>query len=250
MRSSRMRWTSLASGWLNPVPVADEPKDPKPGTRKPSGAKRTGSETPAPPPPPPPETAPAPPVYKERKWIPTIAILVIAAVFTMGGYIVAGALERTEDVAPIAIGPLTVFPPDGWEAVEELTAPTTGLRLAYGSGFVDIFVGGYDGDPLGLYEFYIAFLAESAAPDPDREAKQFRYQPQPDQVTGLSGTQGVRGFYIGTYEGLSAPIEGEVFAFTTGGLGIVFDGWGSEGQYSSVAEDVRQMVETGEVASQ
>jgi hypothetical protein len=211
----------------------------------------------APPPPPAegapaaPATPPAPPppadTYKERKWIPVLVLFVVTSFMTLGGYFVAASMEDVQEQSTVNIaGTLVVHPPDGWEVAENLTQPVTGVRMANGSGYADIFAGSFGGDSAGLYQEYMNILSESASVD--REAQQFRYTLQPEPFVGPSGIEGVRGFYIGSFDGLSAPIEGEVFAFVSArGDGIIFDGWASENQYPAVADDVREMVSTAEL---
>ncbi|HEX9823785.1 MAG TPA: hypothetical protein VGB51_05245 [Actinomycetota bacterium] len=205
----------------------------------------------APPPPPaegtpPPTPPPAADTFKERKWIPVIVLFLVTTGITLGGFFVAGALEDVDEQSSVTIGPVTIHPPGGWEVAEQLTQPVEGVRLANGSGYADVFAGSFGGDAAGLYQEYMNILAGSASQG--RDAQQFRYTLEPEPFTGPSGIQGVRGFYIGSFDGLSAPIEGEVFGFVgPAGEGIIFDGWASENQYPSVADDVREMVSTSEL---
>ena len=217
--------------------MADEPAPPPPSPAEGAPA------VPATPPPPPPDT------FKERKWIPVFVLIVVTGFMTLGGFFVAAALEDVDEQAAVSVGPLTVHPPGGWEVAENLTEPVTGVRLTNGSGYLDAFAGSFGGDSAALYQEYMNILAGSAMQGADRDSQQFRYTIEPEPFVGPSGVQGVRGFYIGSFDGLSAPIEGEVFAFVSpAGDGIVFDGWASENQYPAIAEDVRAMVSTSELA--
>lgn len=209
--------------------------------------------TPQPPPPEDPQAAAAPPVppvdsFKERKWLPTILVFLITSGITLGGYFVAAALEDIDEQASVVVGPLTIHPPDGWEVVQQLTSPVEGVQLTNGAGYANVFFGSFQGDSAGLYQEYMTLLAASASEG--RDVEQFRYRLEPEPFSGPSGIQGARGFYIGSFEGLSAPIEGEVFAFVdAAGAGIVFDGYAAEGQYPAVADDIRELVSDWELTA-
>jgi hypothetical protein len=56
---------------------------------------------------------------------------------------------------------------------------------------------------------------------------------------------GVQQAYIGTFQGVSFPLEGDVTVFVGGsGTGLVIDGWSGEGQYVQFQNEVHEMAAT------
>jgi hypothetical protein len=93
-------------------------------------------------------------------------------------------------------------------------------------------------------DLYFGYVFEVLQPD----STQLRYSEVLDPMATDQGLQGVRGYYLGTFTGVAAPIEGEVSAIIgPEGMGVVVDGWAPEGQLTRWIEEIRQMVRSAEV---
>lgn len=201
-------------------------------------------ESPAPPPPPPPP--------RERKWIPTLGVLVLVIAVSFGGFVVGGQAGQavTEPgpeigVAPVEVVPGVFVPPvSGWEFVGPLEGEITGGRLTRGSATLDVFAGGLEDSAVGTNEdLFFLYVFDVLQP----QAEQLRYTEELETVT-VGAYTAARGYYVGTFTGVSAPVEGEVTAVTLpSGVGVIFDGWAPEGQLGVVIQEIRTMVELTEI---
>jgi hypothetical protein len=198
---------------------------------------------PAPLPPP----APAP-RQKEAKWIPPIAVLAVLAFVVFGGFLFAGGPgaageEPTDGGEPggpvhVAAG-VTLFPPSGWSVQERFQDPP-GVRLVAGAGNMLVLVKGGGGEPRALLDDYVTQILE---PDSSQLSVSEAWP-----VSLPSEFPALRLAYLGVFEGVEAPLEGEVTVVVASGTAVAFDGWAPEGQYIAVRGDVRTMVETAEVS--
>jgi hypothetical protein len=198
-----------------------------------------------PPPPPPPAPAPRP---KEAKWIPPIVVLAVLAFVVFGGFLFAGEpgtageelTDGGEPGEPVQVAPeVTLFPPSGWSVQKRYQDPP-GVRLIAGAGNLLVLVQGGGGDPQALLDDYVSQILE---PDSSQlSVSEARPVPLP------SGLPALRLAYLGLFEGIEAPLEGEVTVVVASGNAVAFDGWAPEGQYPAVRRDVRTMVETAEVS--
>ncbi len=210
---------------------------------EPPGAPGTAAGS-TPPPPPPPPKAPG-----EARWLPTVISLVVLLVVSFGGFVVAGDTSAaTQEIAgdesgpgePIELVPgVIIHPPQGWTVTRPEGQPPS-LRLANGIAQMYIAVSPVAGDPLQQLDVY---LNEVLVP----QASQISTSPA-DAIELPSGHPAAYFAYLGSFEGVNAPLEGEVAAIVApGGTALVIDGWAPEGQFVSVQQDVRATVVAAEV---
>lgn len=217
-----------------------------PASEQPPATPEPATTAQQPPPPPP------PPAPVERKWIPTLAVLLLVVVTSFGGFVVGGqagqaVVEPGPDPqqAPIEVVPgVFVQPVSGWEYVGPIEAGLEGGRLTRGNATLDVFATGLEGTAIASAEdLWNAYLFEVLEP----AAEQLRFTEQLE-IVPVGVYQGVRGYYVGTFTGVQAPVEGEVTALTLDpGVGVIFDGWASEGQLGVVIEEIRAMIEFAQV---
>jgi hypothetical protein len=210
---------------------------------EPPGAPRT---TPGPPtPPPPPPGAP-----REAKWLPAVGSLVVLLFVSFGGFLVAGEPsaatqeitgEPEEPGQPIQLAPgIGITVPAGW-SVEQPEGQPPSLRLSNGVGQMYIAVSPVTGEPDRQLQ---AYLDEVLRPQASQISTS---SAQPIELP--SGNPAAFFAYLGTFEGVSVPLEGEVAAVVApSGTALVLDGWAPEGQFVSVKQDVRSTVLSAEVA--
>jgi hypothetical protein len=210
------------------------------------------TEATTPPQPDQPEAPPPPPT--ERKWIPTLSVFVLVVVVSLGGFIVGGEAGQavTEpgpepNVAAIEVVPGVFVPPvSGWEFVGPLEGEIAGGRITRGSATLDVFEGSLEGSGVTTNEdLFFLYIFDILQP----QASQLRYTEQLETVT-VGAHTAARGYYVGTFSGVSSPVEGEVTAVTLpSGVGVIFDGWASEGQLGVVIEEIRTMIELTEIVA-
>lgn len=178
-----------------------------------------------------------------------VSLLVLLFV-SFGGFLVAGKTgaatqeitgDQDEPGRPIELGPdVTIHVPPGWSAERVLGQPPS-LRLSNGIGQVYAAVSPVAGDPGQQLQ---AYLDEVLRP----QATQISTSPA--KAIGLPSGDPASSFaYLGSFEGVSAPLEGEVVAVVApSGVSLIVDGWAPEGQFVSVQQDVRSIVADAEVA--
>jgi hypothetical protein len=191
---------------------------------------------------------------KERKWLPTLSVLVVVAVISLGGLIVTGETEETlaqtdpgtdpgggEPRKPVVVlGSVTITPLRGWEEAERFQEPE-GVRLTKGVATLDAVGLPFQGTPEDLFDAYISNVLTG-------EASQLQTAEQLDLVHLDVGFTAVRGFYFGVFGERNAPIEGEVTTvLIPGGIGIVLDGWAETGSYQLLRHEVNQMIQRMQV---
>jgi hypothetical protein len=195
-------------------------------------------------PPPPALPAPAP---REAKWIPPLAALLVLLFVVFGGFLFAGEpgaagqeLTEAEPGRRVEVAPgVTLFPPEGWHVQEPLEDPP-GVRLIAGTGNLLVLVRPGGGDPQALLDEYVAQILE-----PDSSQLSLS---EVEPVPLPSGLPALRFAYIGVFQGVQAPLEGEVTVVVGSGNAVAFDGWAAEGLFTGARQDVRLMVETAEVS--
>lgn len=176
-----------------------------------------------------------------------LGVIVVILVVGLGGFVVAGEprqvagppdpdpLNRVEIIEGVTIA---VIP--GWEVIDRYRQPTEGgevdaLRLSSGTASLDVLAGTYDGSSEDLF---ILYVEQVLAP----HAEQLQVSDQLETFTTDQGHQGVRGFYLGIFPDVQAPIEGEVSAvLTPEGVGLITDGWTTEGQLGRAINATRAM---------
>lgn len=199
--------------------------------------------------PPPPPPAPLPHL-KERKWLPTLGVLLVMVFVSLGGFFFVGepreAIGRPEplfdDPIPVVQG-LTIRPLRTWEVGEpiQISIPgvtLNGVRLGGGAALLDVVAAPGAGDPASIWNVYAADVLAA-------DAEQLRVSSELEPFATDQGIQGVRGSYLGVFPGVASPLEGEVTAVVMpDGLGVIADGWAPEGQLTAHLEDIRAMVAT------
>ena len=196
-----------------------------------------------PPPPPSPAAAGRP---REAKWFPPIIVLVVLVFVVFGGFLFAGdpgaagqELTEGEPGQPVPVAPgVTLFPPAGW-AVQEHFQDPPGVRLIAGAGNLLVLVRGGGGDPRALLDEYVTQILEP-------EASQLSVSEV--QSVALPSGSALRIAYVGVFQGVEAPLEGEVTVLVATRNAVAFDGWAPEGQYPAIRGDVRTMIQTAEVS--
>lgn len=206
------------------------------------------------PPPPPAATPPPPPALpKERTWLPLLGVIVLIIVVGFGGFVVAGEPRQVAgppDPDPLnridVIQGVTIAVIPGWEVIDRYQQPVEGgevdaVRLSSGTASIDVLAGTYDGSAEDLHLLYVEQVLLPYA-------DQLEISHQLETFTTDQGHQGVRGFYLGVFPDVQAPIEGEVSAvLTPEGLGLITDGWTVEGQLGQAIDATRAMTGSLEV---
>jgi hypothetical protein len=198
-----------------------------------------------PPAPPPPPKAP-----REARWLPTAVSFVVLLFVSFGGFLVAGepsaatqeiSGDESEPGEPIElVSGVIIHPPQGW-SVERQEGQPPSLRLANGIAQMYIAASPVFGDPLQQLD---AYLNEVLVP----QASQISTSPA-ESIDLPSGHPAAYFAYLGSFEGVNAPLEGEVAAVVApSGSALIIDGWAPEGQFVSVQQDVRATVVAAEVA--
>jgi hypothetical protein len=190
------------------------------------------------------EAPAAAPEFKERKWLPTLAVFLILAVVSLGGLFAVGAAE--EALTETAPGPgasprppvqvtdgVTITPLEGWEEAGRFE----GIRLTRGTATLDGVGLPFEGSPEELFDAYVEEILRS-------EASQLEAADQLETVHLDAGFTAVRGFYFGVFGERNASIEGELTTvLVPGGIGVVFDGWAETGSYQFVRDEVNHMIQ-------
>jgi hypothetical protein len=198
----------------------------------------------------PPGTAPPPPPppTRESRWLSTVGALAVILFVAFGGYVLAGDTtaagqeitgDQGEPGAPVPVGPVSVRPAPGWTIAEQIPEPPQ-LRLTRGAAQLFVVIPPLEASPDENLQSYVE---EVLAP----QARQLSVSPvRPVELP--SGQPASLLSYVGTFDGVASPLEGEVVALVSPSrTPVVFDGWAPEGQWVAVREDVRTMVGTAEV---
>ncbi len=191
---------------------------------------------------------------KERKWLPTLSVLVVVVVVSLGGLVAVGETQGTlaqtdlgtdpggEPRKPVVVlGSVTITPLRGWEEAERFEKPE-GVRLTKGVATLDAVGLPFQGTPEDLFEAYVSDVLTS-------EASQLQSAKQLEIVHLDVGFTAVRGFYFGVFGERNAQIEGELTTvLIPEGIGIVLDGWAETGSYQFLRHEVNQMIQRMQVS--
>lgn len=191
---------------------------------------------------------PRPVAHKARKWLPTLAVLIVIAVVSLGGLFVVGEAGETlaegdpgtdPGVAArpvvVILGNASITPVEGWEEAERFQDPE-GVRLTKGTATLDAVGLPFQGSPEDLFDDYVTNVLKP-------QASQIHTAEQLEVVHMDIGFTAVRGFYFGVFGERNSSIEGELTTvLIPGGTGIVFDGWAETGSYRFVRDEVDHMV--------
>jgi len=175
--------------------------------------------------------APTPPPAKERRWLPLVLVTLLLIVVAGGARSVADATAT--DIGPVAVGPVRVRPPEGWQ-VEGSSTPTF-VRLHKGPVVLDISVG----QPVAGGPILLATLYREQQLEPMFD---HLLPASPEQFVLTNGVAAARFNYLaGTTDGVI--LDGLVVAADAPDASVVFDVRAPAGELQSVIDDVRSMVE-------
>jgi hypothetical protein len=196
----------------------------------------------------PPHTPPPQPAGGS-KWLSAFGVLAVTLFVALGGFLVAGdptaaGEEITGDQgtpgAPIPVGPVSVRPAPGWTVSQQVADPPQ-LRLTKGTAQLFVVVPPVQASAEGQLRSYVD---EVLSP----QAGQLSVSPI-EAVELASGQPAVLASYVGSFEGVAAPLEGEVLALVSPtGTPVVFDGWAPEGLWVGARDEVRSMVSGAEIS--
>ena len=176
---------------------------------------------------------------EERRWLPAAVVTLVIVVVVLGGYVTAGALAGGAGASHAVGGVVTVRPAPGWVFVGELGSSDAPARFTRGSATLDVLTGSAPGDARTLAQIYVEDTL-----DPSSNGLSVSPATEWRAASLDGGLTGVRLGYSGIFDQSGVPIEGEVTAVvTSGGAGVVFDGWAPQGQLRFAADDVHAMVE-------
>jgi hypothetical protein len=202
----------------------------------------TAAAHPAAPPPP-------PPAPRESRWLSAGGALLVILFVALGGFLVAGDPRAAEQEitgdggvpgAPVFVGPVSIRPAPGWTVAEQIPDPPQ-LRLTSGASQLYVVIPPSQNSAEGQLQ---AYVDEVLAP----QAGQLSVSPI-RAVELPSGQPAALISYLGSFEGVQAPLEGEVLALVSpASTPVVFDGWAPEGLWVASRDDVRTMVGAAEVA--
>ena len=172
-----------------------------------------------------------PPPAGERRWLPVVIVTLLLIVVAGGARTVAEATAT--DTGPVAVGPVRVQPPEGWQ-VEGSVTPTF-ARLHKGPVVLDILVGQpVAGGPVLLAALYREQRLESAF--------EHLLPTAPEEFLLTNGVPAARfNYFAGTADGVI--LDGWVVAADAQDASVVFDVRAPAGELQSVIDDVRSMVE-------
>ena len=203
----------------------------------PPAAQAPGSPQPPPPPPP-----------GESRWLSAIGVLAVTLFVALGGFLVAGdPTAAGEEItgaegtpgAPIPVGPISVRPAPGWTVSRQVPDPPQ-LRLTKGTAQFFVVIPPLQAPAEGQLQSYVD---EVLAP----QAGQLSVSPI-EAVELPSGQPAVLVSYVGSFDGVASPLEGEVLALVSpSGTPVVFDGWAPEGLWVGARDEVRSMVSGAEI---
>ncbi|MGH2677783.1 MAG: hypothetical protein ACRDHB_05430 [Actinomycetota bacterium] len=163
--------------------------------------------------------------------------------FVVGGNPTAAGQEITgnggKPEAPIPVGPITIHPAPGWTVAEQIPDPPQ-LRLTSGAAQLFVVIPPSESSPEGHLQSYLDEVLEPQA----RQLSVSRVR----HVELPSGQLGSLLAYLGSFDGVASPLEGEVLAVVSPtGTPVLFDGWAPEGLWVGARDEVRSMVATAEI---
>jgi hypothetical protein len=179
-------------------------------------------------------------------WRPTLAVGGILLAIVFGTQLVNAALPTPRpgngnDPAPVPGTPVEVapgvriYPQPGW--IQEAAGAS---RLRKGPIALDINLQSQPwSDPGTLYQAFVDQVLSQGAT---------QLSATPGQVVQVRGGPAVQGTYVGTFQQVQQPVEGQVTAVIINGRAIVFDAWSVQGQLGQGLHEVSLMIGTVEVA--
>ena len=188
-----------------------------------------------------------------RRWLPTALVALVMSFTVLGGFVVAGALPEPAVRALALGGVLTIHPLPGWEVVlrEAISIPSTSGASC----------------PLSSPSSRAVAARSTSSPCPASAAARSRWptctrarcsssqlerlsvSDRVEEIVLRNGLQAVRFSYIGSEPQSGSPIEGSVTVVVSpSGNGVVFDGWGFQGQLELIVEELAVMIDNAEVA--
>ncbi|MGH2711606.1 MAG: hypothetical protein ACRDH9_10440 [Actinomycetota bacterium] len=187
--------------------------------------------------------SPAPAPENHARWLPLLGLMAVITFVTLGGFLFSGsgaettfAPEAVEVGNPVPVaGGVTIHLAAGWEQSSSSEDPV-GILLSNGTGWLLAGVPAGTGTAEELLEFYVRNY----------------FEPHSSQLSVGSveafpteAGDGVAASYVGVFDGVAVPIEGQVIAFVgPSGTGVVLDGWAAQGSYGSVRDQVETMATT------
>jgi hypothetical protein len=158
---------------------------------------------------------------------------------TFGGFLFSGAPADPVFSEDVEVGTavevsrgVTIQPAEGWQVTDQVDDPP-GIILEGGGGLLLVGVPGGSGSPEELVDYYVSGYLEPQA----SQLSKGTVEP----LTIPSGT-GAAVSYLGVFEGVEIPIEGEVIGIVgPSGTAVVLDGWSQQGTYGAVRDQVRAM---------
>jgi hypothetical protein len=186
-----------------------------------------------------PETS-SPPT--ERRWPPLIGLMAVIGFVTFGGFFFSGVPSGSSLAGEVEVGQpvdvafgVTIQPAAGWEVTDEVGDPP-GVILSGGNGLLLVGVPGGAGTPEELVDLYVSGYLEP-------QASQLSVGGA--ETVSLPAGPAAVASYVGVFEGVDVPIEGEVFGIIGAtGTAVVLDGWAPEGSYAIVRDQVAAMAGT------
>jgi hypothetical protein len=179
-------------------------------------------------------------------WRPTLAVAAVLLAVVFGTQLVNAALPAprpgggNEPVpapgTPVELAPgVNIYPQPGW--IHEGAGST---RLRKGPIAFDVNVQSQVwADPGALYQAYVEQILRPGAS---------QLTATPGQVVQVGGGQAaVQGTYVGTFQQVQQPIEGQLTAVIINGRAMVFDVWSVQGQLGQGLHEARLMIDTVEV---
>ena len=162
------------------------------------------------------------------------------AFVTLGGFLFSGsgaettfAPDEVEVGNPVPVaGGVVISPAAGWEQSAPSDDPP-GIVISNGTGWLLAGVPSGSGTARELLNFYVVTYLEPTA----SQLSLGTVEPFATQ-TG----EAVVASYVGVFEGVAVPIEGQVIAIVgTSGIGVAIDGWAAQGSYGTVRNQVEAM---------
>jgi hypothetical protein len=167
---------------------------------------------------------------KQRKWLPTLGVAAVIVVLVGGGRVAVGATEEPPRVVPLT-SDVSFSTASGWVPIRGLNP---GFRFSNSEGVFDALPVSLSGDAAEVWRKFARVLAGNA--QLFRTSEQLR-------IVSIAGVQAVQGEYVGSFEDIPFPIEGQITTLVPpSGTAVAFDAWAPPGRFASIAEDVTTMV--------
>jgi hypothetical protein len=177
--------------------------------------------------------------------LPLVGVSAVIAVVVLGGYVTSSALSEPAGPPVTIRGIVQVRPLSGWAEsdagelrleLDGSDAPGLFVQLTRGNGIFGVVAVRAPGTgPVGVASAYVLGVL-------DRRLDRPTVSRNLESVTLESGARAVRFSYVGVFAQTGVSIEGEVTVLvTTTGVGVIFDGFASEGLLPFILGDVHAM---------